>query len=560
MILRRCRARPQAPQHSPLATNPALQSSPTSQIQTCVRRHASFTVVWIKTLASARNTQRRWLAGAVGVLLATAAAAAEFPALLEYRVGDQAEVDIVTPVALVVFDPVRTESLRKAEAQRVNPIFRHFPLVSTLSERRLQSAFTSAQTRFTDGLEKLIGHPLPLLNAEFDRPQYAEFVKAFSEQNSGFPITPQLAELWALGDDGEIALNRQLARLRQWSNVLVRADSLPNNERLTTATLRLVTVTNAAMPPTLAVIDTHGWNVASTNVLTLSALRQTVERAAPAVERADARYVSTYLQPNCAFDEELTHQVRTRSIEAINAADRYEPGQVIVKQGEAVTERTKLALDELQSRTAAQRVQANADLERNRVKAEATIAQKAAEETLATNRWLLGALGVAALAFVSFGLFIFTRRRALLAARRPGTSSALVISSPAEEAWRQRALAAEARAQKATAMLRTKMLPHMARWMVQEFMQRLMWQRRAILTEQQTAEREVAELAERLENVHAPLEERLRAYEHRIAELEAELAARGEQNVEQIKARIETTRRKLDGERSRDAQETLNLG
>lgn len=525
-----------------------------------MRRHASFTVVWIKTLASARNTQRRWLAGAVAVFLATAATAAEFPALLEYRVGDQAEVDIVTPVALVVFDPARTETLRKAEAQRVNPIFRHFPLVAAQSEQRLQSAFTGAQLRFTGGLEKLFGHPLPLLNAEFDRPQYAEYVKAFGEQNSGFPITPQLAELWALGDDGEIALNRQLARLRQWSNVLVRADTLPNNERPATATVRLVSVTNAAMPLTLAVIDAHGWNVASTNVLTLSALRQTVERAAPAAERADARYVSTYLQPNCAFDEELTRQVRTRSIEAINAADRYEPGQVIVKQGEAVTERTKLALDELQSRTAAQRVQANADLERNRVAAEATVAQKAAEETLATNRWLLGALGVAALAFVALGFFLFTRRRSLLAARRPAGSMALVVSSPAEEAWRQRALAAEARAQKATAMLRTKMLPHMARWMVQEFMQRLMSQRRAILTEQQTAEREVAELAGRLENVHAPLEERLRAYEHRIAALEAELAAKGEQNLELIKARIETTRRQLDGERTRDAQETLNLG
>ena len=91
-------------------------------------------------------------------------------------------------------------------------------------------------------------------------------------------------------------------------------------------------------------------------------------------------------------------------------------------------------------------------------------------------------------------------------------------------------------------------------------LQRLMLQRRVILSDQQTAEREVADLAERLEHVHAPLEDRLRAYERRIAELEAELAARGEQNLELIKARIETTRRKLDGERTRESQESLNLG
>lgn len=494
--------------------------------------------------------------------MATSGFAAELPALLEYRVGDQAEADIITPVALVVFDPVRTKNLRTAEAQRVNPVFRHLPSAMAQSEAGLTSAFTNAQSRFTVGLENLFGHPLPLLNAEFDQPHYAEFLKAYREQNPDFPLTTQLAELWAFGDDGQIALERQLARLRRFTNNLVRPDALPAGERLTTASVRLISVANVAEPINLATVDRQGRNAARTNLVTLGGLRQSVEQLAPAPERPEARYVAGFLRPNCFFDEELTRQNRLRRTEPINAADRYEAGQVIVKQGDVVTEKTKLALDELQSRTAAQRIQANADLERNRVEAEATQAQRAAEETLQTNRWLLAALGVAAVAFVGLGLFLFIRRRALLEGRRrsASTGSALVVRSAAEDAWRERALAAEARAQKATAMLRTKMLPHMARWMMQEFMQRLMLQRRVILSDQQTAEREVAELANRLEHVHAPLEDRLRAYERRIAELEAELAARGEQNLELIKARIETTRRKLDGERTRDSQESLNLG
>ncbi len=492
-------------------------------------------------------------------MLVTAALGAEPPALLEYRVGDQAEADIVTPVPLVVFDPIRTETLRKAEAQRVNPIFRHFPFAAAQSEQALKAAFTNARARFTAGLENLFGHPLPLLNAELEQTRHAEFVKTFHQQLPDFPLTAQLAELWALGDDGEIALNRQLARLRGWAGTLVQPDAPPDNERLNADTLRLISVTNADAAPTPATVERDGRNIARTEVITLSALRQSAGRAA-AAERPEARYVASFVQPNCVFDEKLTRQARARRTEAINAADRYEAGQVIVKQGETVTERTKLALDEWQSRTAARRIQANADRERTRVEAEASQAQKAAEETLSANRRLLGALGAAALALVSLGVFLFTRRRALRAARRPAGGAALVVSSRSEEAWRQRALAAEARAQKATAMLRTKMLPHMARWMMQEFVQRLMWQRRDLLTDQQTAEREVAELAGRLENVHAPLEERLHAYEQRIAELEAELAAKGEQNLELIKARIETTRRRLDGERTRDAQETLNLG
>lgn len=534
----------------------------THEILACLCSRPSFTVSTIKTLDSILNPLKRWRAGLCGLLVVVSGFAAELPALLEYRIGDQAEADIVTPVALVVFDPVRTKNLRTAEAQRVNPVFRHLPAAAAQSEASLVAAFTNAQSRFTAGLENLFGHPLPLLNAEFDQPHYAAFLKAYREQNPDFPLTTQLAELWAFGDDGQIALERQLARLRRFTNTLVRPDALPAGERLTTASVRLISVTNVAEPIALATVDRQGRNAARTNLVTLGELRQSVERLASAPERPEARYVAGFLRPNCFFDEELTRQNRLRRTEPINAADRYEAGQVIVKQGDVVTEKTKLALDELQSRTAAQRIQANADLERSRVEAEATQAQRAAEETLQTNRWLLAALGVAAVAFVALGLFLFIRRRALLEARRrsAGGGHALVVQSAAEDAWRERALAAEARAQKATAMLRTKMLPHMARWMMQEFMQRLMLQRRVILSDQQTAEREVAELADRLEHVHAPLEDRLRAYERRIAELEAELAARGEQNLELIKARIETTRRKLDGERTRESQESLNLG
>jgi chromosome segregation ATPase len=133
---------------------------------------------------------------------------------------------------------------------------------------------------------------------------------------------------------------------------------------------------------------------------------------------------------------------------------------------------------------------------------------------------------------------------------------ALVLYDGGTDAWRERALAAEARAEKASAMLRTKMLPHLARGVVQEFAQRLVSQRREILTEHQTAEQEVAELADRLQQVHAPLEERLRAYEKRIAELEAELAEKGEQNLALIRARIDSTRQKLESERA----DTVNLG
>lgn len=485
--------------------------------------------------------------------------AAELPSMLDYRVGDQAEADIATPIPLVVFDPVRTQALRSNEAARVTPIFRQHTGAGAAAEAELRAAYTNAVSQFAAGLERLFNHPLPLLNAELESPKYAEFLKAWREQNPNFPLTAPLAELWALGDLGDIALERQVVRLRRFTNALVRPDALPAGERLSAGTLRLVGVPSLQTPLTLAQADRSGRNVARTNVLTLDKFRQDAQKATNAVGRAEAKYVAGFLRPNCFFDEELTRQARARRVAELNAADRYEAGQVIVKQGELITDRTKLALDELQSRTAAQRVQAAADQERGRVEAEAAQAQHVANETLKTNRWLLAGMGAAAAGFVGLAVFVFVRRRALMAARhRPvPVGQALVLHDGGAEEWRERALAAEARAEKAGELLRTKMLPHLAGGMMQEFAQRLLVQRREILSDHQTAELEVAELAERLQQVHAPLEERLRAYEKRIAELEAELAEKGEQNLALIRARIDSTRQKMETER---AQDSIDLG
>lgn len=503
----------------------------------------------------------RSVAAALLIASAQAAGAAEVPTAVEYRVGDQAEADIVTPIPLVVFDPVRTKALRDAELSRVAPVFRHLPGVAVGSEQALRATFTNAHGRFAAGLEQIFQHPLPLLNAEFGGPLYQEHLKTWREQHPGFPLSATLAELWAFGDGGELFLERQLVRLRRWTNAFIRPDALPEGERLTVGNLRLASVPDLKTPFTLAQADRAGRNVPRTNVLTLSRARQEAQRGTNNADRAESRHVAGFIEANCYFDEELTRQTRTRRLEALNAADRYEAGQVIVRQGETVTERTKLALDELQGRTAAQRVQAAADQERTRVEAEAVHAQRVASETLKINRWLLAGLGGAAAALAGLAVFVFLRRRALLDARRRGGSGmALVLHDAAAEAWRERALAAEEQAQKANAMLRTKMLPHLARWMVQEFAQRLLSQRREILTEHQTAEREVADLADRLQQVHAPLEDRLRAYEKRIVELEAELAEKGEQNRALIQARIESTRQRLETERSHDAAEPFKLG
>ena len=65
---------------------------------------------------------------------------------------------------------------------------------------------------------------------------------------------------------------------------------------------------------------------------------------------------------------------------------------------------------------------------------------------------------------------------------------------------------------------------------------------------QEVAELELAKLEQMLIEVHAPLHERIRGYEQRIAELEEALEAKGDAGRELIEAMIHLTRQRLESE------------
>jgi hypothetical protein len=81
--------------------------------------------------------------------------------------------------------------------------------------------------------------------------------------------------------------------------------------------------------------------------------------------------------------------------------------------------------------------------------------------------------------------------------------------------------------------------------------QELAAQRRELLAAQQAAAAELTELARRLESIQAPLLERLRAYEQRVAELETELGEQSKENRELLKLKIELLRDQVEAERCR---------
>ena len=65
----------------------------------------------------------------------------------------------------------------------------------------------------------------------------------------------------------------------------------------------------------------------------------------------------------------------------------------------------------------------------------------------------------------------------------------------------------------------------------------------------------MTEMERRLDELHAPLQDRLRAYEQWVAELEKSLAAKDQENRELIKAKIHFTRQQLAAARARNPVE-----
>ena len=162
-------------------------------------------------------------------------------------------------------------------------------------------------------------------------------------------------------------------------------------------------------------------------------------------------------------------------------------------------------------------------------------------------RWIFWAVGGFGLVL---GLLLVLLRR--VGAVQKNTLLPVLARQPeqlaaGDEAWRDRALVAEARVEQARQTVKAGFLS----WMRERLVSGLFQQRAQLLSSQQNAEAEMRALDERLERLHAPLQERIAAYEERIVELEKDLAAKGAENRELIKAKISLAKQHLSVERER---------
>jgi siroheme synthase (precorrin-2 oxidase/ferrochelatase) len=292
------------------------------------------------------------------------------------------------------------------------------------------------------------------------------------------------------------------------------------------------------------------------NLVLLSSARRELRESLPPKRGAVNSFLVKQLQPNCRFDTNLTERVKELAVSGLVRMKPYEPGEAVIRKGQEIDEKALAVLAEIRERA---RV---VSLER-----QVAVNQVSVQLLGERNLWLVGLLGITGLVLVWVVVRSRRRRRQELS---PVLSSTLVHAGaedeglpaatfvevpPAEqEGWQRRALEAERRAERASALAHSSLMPHLAQQLKDSVVQHLAAQMDDLLEVQTAAAEQLAVMQERLERMQAPLQERLRQYEQRISELEVELSQRGQENQLLLHARIEALRWQIDQEKSAEDQ------
>jgi len=343
----------------------------------------------------------------------------------QYKVGDTAVVDILTPVHLIVIDHARTEQLRQQEAQRTPAIYWFYPDEIDEAEANLRSAIDSRRENFLNLLEASYARR-NLNDVAVALPRFQRLVGSFQKQSNAFPVSASLAEVWALGASDDYIRTNLAGKLRQAMEHHIEADSLPPEGKIGPLKVKMLTGKLKEAGLDLAQIEKQAMNFFLTDMVFLAQASKEVQSTFAPEERGWGEFLATLVRENCAWDAELTRKSRKAKTDSIWAADEYEPGQLVVKRGDLIDARIKAVLDQLRERAAGE--QARKDLVKGQSEAETAVArfheqavraQTSAQITAEQNRWLLGGLAGAfvALLFVIWRLARWKRSNSLLPAK-----------------------------------------------------------------------------------------------------------------------------------------------
>ncbi len=505
--------------------------------------------------------------------------------------------NVVTPVPLIVADPSATAIVRGARSQAVPSVYRFYGGVTNDLAARFHEVFTAERSRFMASVQD--SFHVPVLDHDLmASPDFGYMLTAFNFSHPTFPISNDLAMEWASGRDGSLEENRWLEDLQATMERLIQPDRIPAG-MLTAGQVQLVPVKNPQETLSLAEVNARGSVVDASAIMTASSARNWFRtRCASVDDPMVARSLSTWIQPNCLPDTNLTTLARNAAVDSMVVLENYAPGQMIAAKGSVVDARVQLAIMAWQ-----QKISSNANaagpLWKDPVPAAAPefmdgpdpappatdggagpiLGQNPAPEaispqqtrsfavnpgipstngnvTAALNTGVtagpkealqqrlqpsslssleqLLAIGAAAGFLVILGIRKWAGHESGGRRVRPVTEGRLTVVKPVP--------LNPVRENRSKPDLQTELAPQILQVLRQAFMHEMAGQRRDLLAAQQAAAAEVIDLVHRMDSLQVALQLRLRTYETQIQQLEAELTARREENQQLIRLKIQMIR------------------
>ena len=146
--------------------------------------------------------------------------------LPNYQIGETARVDVVTPVKLVVIDPVATKKLKLEEAAKGQMIFRFDPAAAAEVADSLQVAFATSREKFLAKVQAAF-QKRELSDLDVASTRFLNLVTWFQWENKFLPLDLNLAKLWAQGGSDKELIDQLTVKLRGVMGRYIRLEEVP---------------------------------------------------------------------------------------------------------------------------------------------------------------------------------------------------------------------------------------------------------------------------------------------------------------------------------------------
>ena len=435
-------------------------------------------------------------------------------AVPEYKLGDVATEDVITPVPLLVVNPEATDALKEKVAQQSPSIVRYSSEMARTGESDLRSSIASARTKFLTALDALQDR-VPS-ESDLGTPEYAAALD-FAARNSAKKLPlDRFTPLWLRGQSDQELTDRLIAALREAMAQPILAATAADSSLPPNQLVKLVPVKEFSDAVSSETLEGAGPTLAPWKLISVARAQQLVEAHFSAGEEVLGAFAATFVRANASYDPSLTEVIRAKRTTSLAVNDQFEAAQVIIHRGQTVDRRALSALAVLREKSMIGTLQSKLEQEKS-------VAGQIKHQTT----WMAAGLSLVAGALLLILWRLRSRPAPLSVSVRedpalPNSAQAALPGGGEESTWQNRALAAEGKAERAHEAIRSGALG----WMRDKIFRTMFHQRAELLSAQRTAEADMRELEQRLEHLQTPLQDRITGYEKRIQELEQELAAK----------------------------------